>query len=66
MPLPADWRAVALEVSEIEPARTLGSADPVAWRPWQDGWDPADPVDRAVQATRKAVFPLLGLDPHHD
>lgn len=66
MPLPADWRAVALEVSEIEPARTLGSAQPVAWRRWQDGWDPADPVDRAIQATRKAVFPHLGLDPHHD
>lgn len=66
MPLPADWRAVALEVSEIEPARTLGSTEPVGWRPWKDGWDPADPVDRAVQATRKAVFPLLGLDPHHD
>lgn len=28
-------------------------------------WDPGgeDPVDRAVTATRRAVFPLLGLDP---
>lgn len=66
MPLPADWRAIALEISELEPARTLGSAVPVSWRPWKDGWDPEDPVDRAVQATRRAVFPLLGLDPHHD
>lgn len=66
MPLPADWRAVALEVSEIEPARTLGSAQPVPWRPWKDGWNPEDPVDRAIQATRMAVFPFLGLDSHYD
>ncbi|MBL0887495.1 acetoin utilization protein AcuC [Myceligenerans indicum] len=66
MPLPADWREVALELSAIEPARTLGTTEPVRWRHWKDGWDPADPVDRAVQATRKAVFPLLGLDPFHD
>ncbi|WP_049559477.1 acetoin utilization protein AcuC [Nonomuraea sp. SBT364] len=27
------------------------------------GYDPADPIDRAVMATRHAVFPLHGLDP---
>jgi acetoin utilization protein AcuC len=30
--------------------------------PWQPG-DTAT-VDKAVMATRAAVFPLLGLDPH--
>ncbi|HYN74735.1 MAG TPA: acetoin utilization protein AcuC [Candidatus Limnocylindria bacterium] len=35
-------------------------------RPWADGWDVEDPVDRAVIATRAAVFPLHGLDPHLD
>ena len=34
----------------------------VAYRPWQPT-DDADPVDRAVMATRRAVFPLHGLDP---
>jgi acetoin utilization protein AcuC len=30
-------------------------------------WEPSsgtDAVDRAILATRTAVFPLLGLDPH--
>jgi acetoin utilization protein AcuC len=27
------------------------------------GWDPAEPIDQAVMATRKAVFPLHGLLP---
>jgi acetoin utilization protein AcuC len=36
------------------------------YRPWATGYDPADPYDRAVMATRKAVFPLHGLDPYFD
>jgi acetoin utilization protein AcuC len=36
------------------------------WRSWASGADPGDPVDRAVLATRRAVFPLLGLDPWFD
>ena len=28
---------------------------------WELGYDPADPVDQAVIATRRAVFPLHGL-----
>jgi acetoin utilization protein AcuC len=27
------------------------------------GYNPSDPVDRAILATRKAVFPLHGLMP---
>ena len=66
MPLPADWRAVALEIAETEPARTLGSTQAPRWRPWKDGWDPESSVDRAVNATRQVVFPILGLNPTHD
>ncbi|MDQ7906486.1 acetoin utilization protein AcuC [Phytohabitans sp. ZYX-F-186] len=36
---------------------------PVTYRQWQPESEP-DAVDRAVMATRKAVFPLHGLDPH--
>jgi acetoin utilization protein AcuC len=38
-------------------------AGPPQWRSWALGVDPDDPVDRAVLATRQAVFPLHGLDP---
>jgi acetoin utilization protein AcuC len=34
--------------------------------PWSGGYDPADAVDRAIRATRQAVFPLLGLHADHD
>jgi acetoin utilization protein AcuC len=36
------------------------------WRDWSQGYDPADVVDRAILATRRAVFPLHGLDPWLD
>lgn len=32
-------------------------------RPFSAGYDPADDVDRAIVATRHAVFPHRGLDP---
>lgn len=39
---------------------------PVWWRSWEMGYDPASEVDRAILATRSAVFPLHGLDVHFD
>ena len=33
------------------------------YAPFESGYDPADPVDRAVIATRTAVFPEHGLMP---
>ncbi len=33
------------------------------YRPISEGYDPADPIDRAIMATRNAVFPYHGLDP---
>jgi len=32
---------------------------------FDSGYDPAEPVDRAIMATRNAVFPLNGLMPFH-
>jgi len=32
---------------------------------FDSGYDPAEPVDRAIMATRNAVFPLHGLMPFH-
>lgn len=61
---PPAWRelvAKRLPGQEI-PLRMTDDADP-AYQPWQPTGEPTS-VDRAIAATRKAVFPLLGLDPH--
>lgn len=46
--------------------RRMTDGEPASFATWESGYDPADPVDQAVMATRKAVFPLLGLDPWFD
>ncbi|GAB7050795.1 acetoin utilization protein AcuC [Catenuloplanes indicus] len=68
-PTPPDWRAFAaqriaqghLGQAEI-PERMTDDVDP-SHTPWEPEGEP-DAVDRAVMATRRAVFPLHGLDPH--
>ncbi|GFJ88811.1 acetoin utilization protein AcuC [Phytohabitans rumicis] len=61
---PLDWRALARSrrPDHEVPLRMTDDAD-VSFAPWQPEGEP-DAVDRAIMATRKAVFPLLGLDPH--
>ncbi|NMR18774.1 acetoin utilization protein AcuC [Cellulomonas fimi] len=64
--VPAEWLAdVATRWGRSAPDRMTDGAD-AAFREFRDGYDPADDVDRAIRATRAAVFPHLGLDPHHD
>ena len=36
---------------------------PAEFEPFESGYDPGQPVDRAIMATREAVFPLHGLMP---
>lgn len=64
--LPAAWRAdVAARWGRNPPERMTDGASG-EFREWGTGYDPADDVDRAIRATRDAVFPHLGLDPNHD
>jgi acetoin utilization protein AcuC len=67
-PVPAAWlveRDAAVDddaAGEMEAAPlTMGDGAPATYRPWESGHDPADPVDRAILATRRAAFPALGL-----
>jgi acetoin utilization protein AcuC len=48
----------------VPPARMTDGLT-VSFTPWDSSapGNPADPVDRAVLATRTAVFALHGLDP---
>nr|MDT0657028.1 acetoin utilization protein AcuC [Micromonospora sp. DSM 115978] len=61
---PPSWRslATARRPGREVPLRMTDDAD-TGYEPWQPTGEP-DAVDRAVLATRKAVFPLHGLDPH--
>jgi len=65
-PLPAAWRAEVAECWGCTPPERMTDGASVDFREWREGYDPADEVDRAIWATRDAVFPHLGLDPHHD
>jgi acetoin utilization protein AcuC len=63
-PTPAAWRRLAAERRPgAEVPRTLGDGTTPPIERWEPG-TAADPVDKAIMATRMAVFPLHGLDPH--
>jgi len=62
-PTPRAWRElVTRRTGEVPPLNMTDGRRP-EFRDFADGYDPADPVDRAIVATRKAVFPSHGLDP---
>lgn len=65
-PLPEMWcDAVRQRYGRLE-ASTMTEGAAATFRPWSAGWDPAHDVDRAIRATRTAVFPHHGLDPDYD
>ncbi|MFE2379671.1 acetoin utilization protein AcuC [Streptomyces sp. NPDC059398] len=60
--IPASWRdEVYARTRGVGPARMTDGRWPVKWRSWDEGYDPADRLDQAVLATRRAAFPLRGL-----
>ncbi|MFG3438029.1 acetoin utilization protein AcuC [Nonomuraea sp. NPDC047897] len=57
------WRRLVQErTGEVAPLTMTDGRTP-EFQDLSGGYDPADPIDRAIMATRKAVFPLHGLDP---
>jgi len=64
--VPESWRDhVVHALGRSAPPQRMTDGRVPAYRDWSGGYDPAAWLDRAVQATRTAVFPLHGLDPHH-
>ncbi|HYN30129.1 MAG TPA: acetoin utilization protein AcuC [Dermatophilaceae bacterium] len=68
--VPEEWlEHVRSTLGRSGPAR-MGDLDPAQlpiWvQPWSLGYNPDNPVDRAVMATREAVFAHYGLDPYFD
>jgi acetoin utilization protein AcuC len=61
---PEEWRRfVQNRTGEIAPKVMTDGHPAVEVRTWGKGYDPANPVDQAILATRRAVFPEHGLDP---
>jgi acetoin utilization protein AcuC len=58
--IPADWIAHTAGLNPRPVPTVMGEGAPVDHLPWGTG---GDPVDNAIRETRRAVFPLHGLDP---
>lgn len=61
-PLPASWRAYVAEMIDDEAPATIGTRE-IELSRWAGDENSTDEVDRAILATRRAVFPQWGLDP---
>ncbi len=64
--VPEAWRDYVRERHGIDAPARFGDDADIWWRSWEVGYDPNDDLDRTVMATRKALFPLHGLDPWFD
>jgi acetoin utilization protein AcuC len=62
-PTPHTWREYVGWVSAESPPELMTEGASTEFPSIDRGYDPADPVDQAIMATRNAVFPLHGLFP---
>jgi acetoin utilization protein AcuC len=62
-PIPAAWRDYATRRIGREAPEVMTEGAPARYADFESGYDPAEPVDQAIMATRAAVFPQHGLMP---
>lgn len=62
-PTPARWRDYVTRRTGLRAPDQMTDGTAARFEPFESGYDPSDPVDRAIMATRNAVFPLHGLMP---
>jgi acetoin utilization protein AcuC len=62
-PTPEAWREYVRERLRVDAPRRMTDGRAPEWRDWREGYDPDNWLDREVNATRTAAFPLHGLDP---
>jgi acetoin utilization protein AcuC len=60
---PGGWREFVRARTGARPPETMTEGAAASFSPFSSGYDPGDRVDRAIMATRNAVFPLHGLLP---
>jgi len=64
-PTPEGWREYVRRRTGQPAPELMTDGLPGQFSSFESGYDPADPIDRAIMATRNAVFPLHGLMPLH-
>ena len=62
---PGTWREYVQRRTGQTAPGSMTEGQPGAFISFDSGYDPAEPVDRAIMATRKEIFPLHGLMPFH-
>jgi len=60
---PVTWRDYVARRTGLAAPEHMTDGTPAEFEPFESGYNPSDPVDRAIMATRNAVFPLHGLMP---
>ena len=60
---PAAWRDYVARRTCLPAPAYMTEGASAEFAPFESGYDPGDPVDRAIMATRHEVFPLHGLMP---
>jgi acetoin utilization protein AcuC len=61
--VPAEWRAHVGEVLGQEAPERMSDGRTPDFRDWTEGFNPETWLDRSINSTRTASFPLNGLDP---
>jgi acetoin utilization protein AcuC len=62
---PQGWRDYVQRRTGQPAPELMTDGLPALFTAFESGYDPAEPVDRAIMATRNAAFPLNGLMPWH-
>jgi acetoin utilization protein AcuC len=60
-PTPSSWQANARARTGGAAPESMTDGGSGAYRSFEDGHDPADPIDRAIMATMNATFPAHGI-----
>jgi acetoin utilization protein AcuC len=60
---PQSWRQYVSSVTRRTAPETMTEGGQGEFDAFESGYNPADPADQAIIATRNAVFPLHGLMP---
>jgi acetoin utilization protein AcuC len=61
--IPAAWQDYATRRIGRQAPQVMTEGGQARYARFESGYDPADPVDQAIRATRRAVFPQHGLMP---